>query len=67
MGVCPLILFIERFWRSVKYEEIYTKEYDSIDELTRSLRIYFEFYNNERTHAGLGGKHQQRSAGALSL
>ncbi len=49
-------IFIERLWRSVKYEEIYTKEYASIDELIRSLKIYFEFYNNERTHAGLEGK-----------
>ncbi len=38
-GRCMDNIFIERLWRSVKYEEIYTKEYDSIDELTRSLII----------------------------
>jgi putative transposase len=55
-GRCMDNIFIERLWRSVKYEEIYIKEYDSIGELVKSLKIYFEFYNNERTHAGLVGK-----------
>jgi len=49
-------IFIERLWRSVKYEEVYTKEYGSVDDLINSLKVYFEFYNNERTHAGLGEK-----------
>lgn len=49
-------IFIERLWRSVKYEEVYLKEYTSVDELTKSLKVYFEFYNNERPHAGLGGR-----------
>lgn len=49
-------IFIERLWRSVKYEEVYLKEYDSVRELIRSLKVYFDFYNNERPHASLGGK-----------
>jgi putative transposase len=49
-------IFIERLWRSVKYEEVYLKEYDSVRELIRSLKAYFDFYNNERPHASLGGK-----------
>ena len=47
-------IFIERLWRSVKYEVIYPKEYNSVRELIQSLRVYFEFYNNYRPHANLG-------------
>ncbi len=49
-------IFIERLWRSVKYEDIYLKEYTSVDELIKSLKMYFDFYNNERPHAGLGSR-----------
>jgi len=49
-------VFIERLWRSVKYEEIYTKEYDSVTELIQSLKQYFNFYNFERSHQALDGK-----------
>jgi len=43
-------IMIERLWRSVKYEDIYLKEYSSIAELQRGLKIYFDFYNHERSH-----------------
>ena len=46
-------IFIERLWRSVKYEEIYLKEYKTVNELIKSLKVYFDFYNNERSHSGL--------------
>ena len=49
-------VFIERLWRSVKYEEVYTKEYASVKELSQSLKRYFDFYNFERTHQSLDGK-----------
>jgi putative transposase len=49
-------VFIERLWRSVKYEEIYIKEYNSVTELVQSLKQYFNFYNFERTHQALDGK-----------
>ena len=49
-------VFIERLWRSVKYEEIYPKEHSSCGELVDSLRHYFEFYNTSRPHAALQGK-----------
>jgi len=49
-------VFIERLWRSVKYEEIYPKEYNSVGELIQSLRVYFKFYNGYRPHASLNGK-----------
>lgn len=49
-------IFIERLWRSVKYEEIYIKEFQSVEELRESLKRYFEFYNNERPHQSSDGK-----------
>ncbi len=42
--------FIEQLWRSVKHEEIYTKEYGSVREMINALQYYFEFYNFERQH-----------------
>lgn len=46
-------IFIERLWRSVKYEEIYLKEYQDVSHLKRSLKKYFHFYNTERPHQSL--------------
>jgi len=48
-------IMIERLWRSVKYEEIYLKDYESVSELITALRTYFDFYNHERPHQGLDG------------
>jgi putative transposase len=49
-------LFIERLWRSVKYEEVYLKEYRDGREARLSLADYFRFYNTERHHQALGYK-----------
>jgi len=49
-------IFIERLWRSVKYEEIYLKDYDTVMDLDLSLLAYFRFYNYERPHQSLGYK-----------
>ena len=46
-------VFIERLWRSVKYEDIYLKEYRSVSALRNGLDVYFNYYNNERTHQSL--------------
>jgi putative transposase len=46
-------VFVERLWRSVKYEDVYLKAYESIAEARRGLREYFEFYNSRRRHQGL--------------
>jgi putative transposase len=46
-------VFIERLWRSVKYEEVYLKGYESIPEARRELTAYFDFYNKRRRHQGL--------------
>lgn len=47
-------VFIERLWRSVKYEEVYLKGYDSIRIARQELKAYFEFYNQRRPHYELG-------------
>jgi len=49
-------IFIERLWRSVKYEEVYLKAYENLSEARRELRDYFEFYNLQRKHQGLDGR-----------
>lgn len=49
-------VFVERLWRSVKYEEVYLKAYDSVGEARASLERYFEFYNGRRPHSTFGGK-----------
>ena len=46
-------IMIERLWRSVKYEEVYLKDYGSVQDCRRSLAAYFEFYNRERRHQSL--------------
>ena len=46
-------VFVERLWRSVKYEEVYLKAYDDIKSAKASLGKYFEFYNTERRHQSL--------------
>lgn len=46
-------IFIERLWRTVKYEEVYIRDYRSVREAVSNPRDYFEFYNNERLHQSL--------------
>lgn len=47
-------VFVERLWRSVKYEDTYIKEYASVPELEAGLCTYFGFYNTVRPHQSLG-------------
>lgn len=46
-------IFIERLWRSLKYEDIYLKEYETVPALTQGIDQYFLFYNHERVHQSL--------------
>ncbi len=47
-------VFVERLWRTVKYEDIYIQGYESVPELQRGLKQYFGFYNEDRLHESLG-------------
>jgi putative transposase len=46
-------VFIERLWRSLKYEEIYLKAYDSVDQAKQGIGDWMNFYNHDRRHASL--------------
>ena len=47
-------IFVERLWRSVKYEEVYLKAYEGVPEAKAALGTYLDFYNDERPHQSLG-------------
>jgi putative transposase len=47
-------IFVERLWRSVKWEEVYTHDYQTMKEAWQGLQRYFVFYNQERPHQALG-------------
>ena len=49
-------VFVERLWRSVKYEEVYLRAYDSVAEARGSIGGYFAFYNRKRPHSSLDGR-----------
>jgi putative transposase len=53
-------VFIERLWKSVKYEEVYLRAYDSISHARQSIGRYLEFYNSERPHSALDRKTPDR-------
>jgi len=46
-------IFVERLWRTVKYEEVYLKDYQTMKSARSSLKAYFQFYNQERLHKAL--------------
>jgi putative transposase len=48
-------VFVERLWRSVKYECIYLQEWQEVNSVRQALKAYFEFYNYQRPHQSLGG------------
>lgn len=47
-------IFVERLWRTVKYEDIYMNEYQTVPQLQQGLKRYFDFYNQDRLHQSLG-------------
>jgi putative transposase len=49
-------IFIERLWRSVKYEYVYLQEIENMNEAIHGFNRYFNFYNNERPHQSLNGQ-----------
>ena len=52
-GRCMDNIFVERLWRSLKYEEVYLKDYTSVREARSGIARYFQFYNHERLHQSL--------------
>jgi putative transposase len=46
-------VFVERLWRSVKYEEVYLRAYESVGEARNSIGRYLDFYNGRRPHQSL--------------
>lgn len=53
-------IFTERLWRSLKYEEVYLKEYLTVKEAKENITNYFNFYNKERRHQSLNYKTPQQ-------
>jgi putative transposase len=53
-GRCMDNIFVERLWRSLKYEEVYLKDYASVADARTGIAGYFRFYNHERLHQSLG-------------
>ena len=53
-GRCMDNVFIERLWRSLKYEEVYLKAYDTVTEAKAGIGSWMRFYNTRRRHQGLG-------------
>ena len=53
-------IFVERLWRTVKVEEVYLRDYQTVAEAMLSLGRYFEFYNHERIAPGVGLPHPRR-------
>ena len=53
-GRCLDNIFVERLWRSLKYEEVYMREYATVWEARARIDRYFHFYNHERLHQSLG-------------
>lgn len=47
-------IMVERLWRTVKYEDIYLKDYETVEDLMAGLREYFDYYNQSRSHQSLG-------------
>jgi putative transposase len=62
-GRCMDNIFVERLWRSLKYEEVYLKDYESVTEARAGIEQYFRFYNQERLHQSL----QYRTPAAIWL
>src|SRR3954464_14993947 len=54
-------VFVERIWRSVKYEEVYLRAYDSVAEARASIGRYLAFYNSKRPHSSLDARTPDRA------
>ena len=55
-GRCIDNIFVERLWRSLKYEEVYLNPYDTVSEARRGIGRYLDFFNDQRPHQALGNQ-----------
>lgn len=55
-GRCMDNIFVERLWRTIKYEEVYLNSYDTVTEARQKIKSYLAFYNHQRLHQSLGYK-----------
>jgi len=60
-------VFIERFWKSLKYEEVYTKAYETVKEAVFNIGEYIWDYNNDRPHTSLGDKTPEEVYSEINL
>ena len=60
-GAWRVNVFVERLWRSVKYEEVYLRAYDSVSQARASLGRYLDFYNRKRPHSSLDARTPDRA------
>ena len=60
-------VFVERVWRSVKYEAVYLRAYESVTEARSRIGEYCSFYNTERKHQSLGSTPDQEYFGEITL
>jgi putative transposase len=60
-------IFVERLWRSLKYEEVYLNDYENVWEAENRIGSYFAFYNQQRPHQGLGRRTPQQLYQARTL
>jgi putative transposase len=60
-------VFVERLWRTVKYEEVYIKAYETACEAEANLASYFRYYNEERFHSSLANCTPGSVAAAVAL
>jgi putative transposase len=49
-------VFVERLWRSVKYEEVYLRAYETVAEARKLIGRYLDFFNTKRPHSSLGAR-----------
>jgi putative transposase len=49
-------IMVGRLWQIIRYEDIYIRDYESIEKFVMGFRTYFPFYNKERSHQPFGGK-----------
>jgi len=59
-------IFVERLWRTVKYEDLYLKQYETMEETRAGLDRYFRFYNTERPHSSHGNRTPDKMYNACS-